>query len=104
MLTAHRSVITLTEVLALPYPVGDVALAQRYQSFLLRSWNFSLDLITADIAEQAANLRARYALRTPDALQIATARAAGCVAFMTNNARLGRVAELRVLVLDEREL
>ena len=103
-LSAHSSVITLTEVLTLPYRVGDAALAQRYQSFLLRSRNFSLDLVTADIAEQAANLRARYGLRTPDALQIATALTAGCAALLTNDARLGRVSELRVLVLDELEL
>ncbi len=74
------------------------------QRFLLRSRNFSLDLVTADIAEQAADLRARYGLRTPDALQVATALAAGCAALLTNDARLQRVTELRVLVLDEIEL
>jgi len=104
VLTAHSSVITLSEVLTLPYRVGDAALAQRYQSFLLRSRNFSLDLVTADIAEQAANLRARYGLRTPDALQIATALAASCGAFLTNDAQLQRVSELRVLILGELEL
>lgn len=103
-LTAHSSVITLTEVLTLPYRLDDAALAQRYQSFLLRSRNFSLDMITADIAEQAANLRARYGLRTPDALQLATALTASCGAFLTNDARLGCVTELRVLVLDNLEL
>jgi len=103
-LTAHSSVITLTEVLTQPYRVGNAALAQRYQRFLLRSRNFSLDLVTADIAEQAADLRARYGLRTPDALQVATALAAGCAALLTNDVRLQRVTELRVLVLDELEL
>ena len=103
-LTAHSSVITLTEVLTQPYRVGNVALAQRYQRFLLRSRNFSLDLVTSDIAEQAASLRAPYGLRTPDALQIATALAAGCSALITNDTRLQRVTELRVLVLDELEL
>jgi len=103
-LPAHSSVITLTEVLTQPYRVGNPALAQRYRRFLLRSRNFSLDQVTTDIAEQAAVLRARYGLRTPDALQIATALAAGCAAFLTNDAQLQRVTELRVLVLDELEL
>jgi predicted nucleic acid-binding protein len=40
---------------------------------------------------QAASLRARYGLRTPDALQISVALAAGCSAFLTNDARLQRV-------------
>jgi predicted nucleic acid-binding protein len=91
-------------VLTLPYRVGNTALARRYQRFLLRSRNFSLDPITADSAEQAARLRARYGLRTPDALQISAALAAGCPAFLTNDARLQRVSELQVLVLDELEL
>ena len=104
LLTAHSSVITLTEVLTQPYRVGNDALARRYRRFLLRSRNFSLDPITADSAEQAAGLRARYGLRTPDALQIATALAAGCAVFLTNDARLQRVSELRVLVLDDLEL
>ena len=102
--TGHSSVITLTEVLTQPYRVGNAALAQRYQRFLLRSRHFSLDLVTAGIADQAAALRARYGLRTPDALQITTALAAGCTALLTNDARLQRVTELRVLVLDELEL
>jgi predicted nucleic acid-binding protein len=71
---------------------------------LSSSSDFQTLPITSDIAEQAASLRARYGLRTPDALQIATALAADCGAFVTNDARLQRVTELRVLVLDELEL
>jgi predicted nucleic acid-binding protein len=56
------------------------------------------------VAEQAADLRARYGLRTPDALQIATGLTAGYAALLTDDARLQRVTELRVLVLDELEL
>jgi predicted nucleic acid-binding protein len=43
-------------------------------------------------------------LRTPDALQIATALEAGCEAFLSNDAGLRRVTELRVLILDDLEL
>jgi predicted nucleic acid-binding protein len=103
-LVAHSSVITLTEVLTQPYRIGNDALVRRYRRSLLRSRNFSLDSITVDNAEQAASLRARYGLRTPDALQISVALAAGCSAFLTNDLRLQRVTELRVLALDELEL
>ena len=103
-LVAHSSVITLTEVQTQPYRVGNDALVRRYRRFLLRSRNFSLDAITVDSAEQAASLRARYGLRTPDALQISVALSAGCSAFLTNDLRLQRVTELRVLALDELEL
>ncbi|WP_404987325.1 type II toxin-antitoxin system VapC family toxin [Candidatus Hadarchaeum sp.] len=55
----------------------------------------------AAIAERAADLRARYGLRTPDALQVATALHAGATAFLTNDARLKAVRELEVVLLDE---
>jgi predicted nucleic acid-binding protein len=103
-LKGHTSVITLTEVLVRPLRVGNTALAQRYRRFLSRSRNLSLEPITSTVAEQAADLRARYGLRTPDALQIAAALGSGCAAFLTNDGQLKRVAEIRILVLDELEL
>jgi predicted nucleic acid-binding protein len=49
-------------------------------------------------------LRARYNLRTPDALQISAALETSCQAFLTNDTQLKRVTELRMLILDELEL
>jgi predicted nucleic acid-binding protein len=53
------------------------------------------------VAARAAELRARYRLKLADALQLALALQAGCEAFLTNDLALRRVAELRVLVLDD---
>ena len=63
-------------------------------------------LVSVDetVAGRAADLRARYNLRTPDALHIATALVAGCDAVLTNDLRLKRVVEVRVLALDDHEL
>ncbi len=61
-------------------------------------------LIDSTVAERAADLRARYNLRTPDALQTAAALDTGWQAFLTNDTQLKRVIELRVLILDELEL
>jgi len=96
-------VITLTEVLVHPLRQGNPRLSDEYRSLLLTSGDFQTLPIDAAMAEQGADLRARYGLRTPDALQIATALAAGCTALLTNDARLQRVTDLRVLVLDELE-
>jgi predicted nucleic acid-binding protein len=52
----------------------------------------------------AAELRARYNLRTPDALHIACAIDTGCDAFLTNDTGIKRVNEIRILVLDDLEL
>ncbi|MEZ8217495.1 putative nucleic acid-binding protein, contains PIN domain [Candidatus Fervidibacteria bacterium JGI MDM2 SSWTFF-3-K9] len=101
---AVSSVVTLTEVLTHPLRLKNVSLAQRYRDVLYRSRNFRLLPIDAAIAEVAANLRARYNLRTPDALQLATAIRAGRDAFLTNDATLKKVTELKVLVLSELQL
>jgi predicted nucleic acid-binding protein len=95
------SVVTLTEVLTHPKRTHDQTLEQEYLAILLNSANFQLLDTNPTIAMIAADLRARYSLLTPDAIQIATALEAGCGAFLTNDRRLQRVMELRVLVLDE---
>jgi predicted nucleic acid-binding protein len=101
VITGITSVISLTEVLAQPIRRGQAQLAQRYDNLLLNSANLVVMPIDVDVARRAAGLRAQYSLRTPDALQIAVALAAGCQAFLTNDKNLKRVAELQVLILDE---
>jgi len=95
------SVITLMEVLVQPIRLNRIDLASRYRQLLLDSERFSTLPITIEVAERAAELRARYNLRTPDALQVAAAIVRRCEAFLTNDARLKRVAEIRVLTLEE---
>jgi predicted nucleic acid-binding protein len=103
-LAGWTSVVTLSEVLVQPILKANANLQQQYQELLLRSNNFHTISINATIAERAAHLRARYRLRTPDALQIAVALDAGCEAFLCNDTGLRRVTELRVLVLNDLEL
>lgn len=98
------SVVTLAEVLVQPKQAGNSTLVQQYQRLLLRSRHFSLRAIDAISAEQAADLRSRYGIRIPDAFQIAAAIQSGCTAFLTNDARLTRVTDLTVLVLDDLSL
>ena len=98
------SVITLTEVLVHPLRQGNRQLAQEYTNLLLASPHFFTVPIDATTANSAADLRARYNLRTPDAIQIAAALEHGCDAFLTNDTTLARVTELRVLILDQLEL
>jgi len=100
-IAGYRSVVTVTKVLTRPKQHGNILIEHKYRDLLLHSRNFGLVQIDAAIAESAADLRARYHIRTPDALQIAAALAVGCEAFLTNDAKLKRVTELRVLVLDE---
>lgn len=103
-ITGLTSVITLCEVLVHPIRNQNPTLKQKYLDILQNSPNFFTNPITASIAETAAELRAGYNLRTPDALQIAAALKNGCDAFLCNDNDLKRVTEIKILVLDEIKL
>ncbi|MCU0239195.1 MAG: type II toxin-antitoxin system VapC family toxin [Pyrinomonadaceae bacterium] len=98
------SVITLTEVLVQPIRQNNLIIAHNYRDLLFNGTNFQLISLTAAIAETAAELRAKYNLRTPDALQIATALENNCDVFLCNDNGLKKVTELKILILDELEL
>ncbi len=98
------STITLAEVLPIPLRTGNTSLARLYKTILLNSREFLTFPVTSVVAEGAADLRASYGLKTPDALHLATALSSGCDAFLTNDLGLKRVTKIKVLVLDELEL
>ena len=60
--------------------------------------------VNKNIARRAAELRAKYNLKTPDALHVATALETHCQAFLTNDMGLKRITEIQILVLDELEV
>lgn len=98
------SVLTLTEVLNQPIRQERQDIERKYRAILLRSRSFTLLPIDAETAEVAARLRARYNMRTPDALHVASALQANCGGFLTNDKTLKRVTEIRIVLLDELEL
>jgi predicted nucleic acid-binding protein len=94
------SALTLLEVLVVPYRAGDPALAARYERLLTRGCGLRLLDVSRAQCKAAAQLRAGFALRTPDALQLAAALEAGCSAFLTNDRRLPAIPGLRILQLS----
>lgn len=95
------SALTVTEVLVHPLRLGRADLADQYRAILLGDSALRLVHLDAEVAIRAAELRARYNLRTPDAVQLASALVAGAEAFLTNDSDLSRVAEIRVVQLRE---
>lgn len=93
--------LTLTEVLVHPLRAGNVELAREYRDIILDQAYLITFPVSATIAEQAAQLRANYNLRTPDAIQIATAIQEGATVFFTNDARLPDITGLKMLVLND---
>ncbi|BCW96720.1 MAG: type II toxin-antitoxin system VapC family toxin [Fimbriimonadales bacterium] len=100
-LAACSSVITLTEVLTLPLRLGRADIAAQYRQILMGSRRLELAPITPAIAEVAAEIRARYNLRTPDAIQVATAQVYQCEALLTNDDSLKRVVELNIVLISD---
>jgi predicted nucleic acid-binding protein len=94
------STVTLVEVLVHPLRQGNTILAQEYREILLNQESLTVVELTPDIAETAAQLRASYNLRSPDAIPMATAIREGASFFLTNDARLPSLPGLTVLVLD----
>lgn len=95
------SFITLIEVLVHPLREGRSELAEEYRSILLQSPALTTVPLDESIAEQAAELRARHNLRTPDAIQLATAIRSGASWFLTNDAQLANLSDISVLVLKQ---
>ena len=95
------SAVTLLEVLVVPYRAGDLALAERYEALLTRSRGLRLVELDRTQLRAAAQLRARYRVRTPDALQLAAGLSRDCTAFLTNDRELPEIPGIRIVQLRE---
>lgn len=95
------SYVTLIEVLVHPLREGRSELAEEYRNILLQSPALTAVSLDEGIAEESAELRARHGIRTPDAIQLATAIRSGASWFLTNDAELANLPEISVLVLKQ---
>jgi len=94
------SSVTITECLTQPYRVKDFALAAQYMALFRNFPHLSVVPVTDDIAERAAFLRASQNLKTPDALQLATALLSESNFFLTNDQSLSSIQDIPILILD----
>ena len=95
------STITLLEVLVLPLREGNKKLADKYKTILLTSTDLETCEISNAISEQAAVIRAKYRFKTPDSIQLATAIIRKADYFLTNDAALKQLKEIKVIVLED---
>lgn len=102
--TVMCSAIALSECLTKPLKENDLPLVNAYNSLFENTYGLTVVAVDLEIARRSAVLRAKYGLKTPDALHVATALETGCQAFLTNDMGLKRVSEIRILVLDELEV
>jgi predicted nucleic acid-binding protein len=98
---AVTSTVTLLELLVQPYRDRQEELAQKI--FALTSTYPKLEWVplTMNLADRAAELRARYRLSTPDAIQLATAIGHKATRFYGNDRALQRVQEIECVIVDD---
>jgi predicted nucleic acid-binding protein len=99
--TAVTSTVTLLETLVHPIRTNHIEIARQYREILLNSSHIITLDVSPDIAQKAAEIRALYSLRTPDAIQLATASYMGASYFLTNDRGLMKFTEINVLVIDD---
>lgn len=96
------STITLMEITVRPWQLGRESAAREYEAVLVHFPNLSVVDVDRNVARAAAQLRAKYNVSPPDALQVAASLSYGAKAFLTNDKRLSRLQELiDILVLDD---
>jgi predicted nucleic acid-binding protein len=97
---AVTSTITMTELLVHPYRNDNEQLTDEFYGLLSVYPNLEWIAPSLEIADLAARIRAAHRLRTPDALQAATALHAHATGLVTNDPIFERLQNLETLVLD----
>lgn len=98
---AVTSTITMTELLILPYRAGDEQLANDFYGLLSTYPHLDWIAPSLEVAELAARIRAQHRLKTPDAIQAATALHTLASGLITNDTLFERVDGIETLVLDQ---
>jgi predicted nucleic acid-binding protein len=97
---AVTSTLTMTELLVQPYREGDESRADEFYALLSTYPHLEWIAPDLEIADAAARLRAFHKIKTPDALQAATALQSGATALVTNDPVFARLGGFETAVLD----
>lgn len=98
---AVTSTLTMSELLVQPYRDANQKRADEFYSLLSIYPNLEWVAPNLEIADLAARIRSLHRLRTPDALQAATALYCSATAMITNDPVFKRVAGIETMFLEE---
>jgi predicted nucleic acid-binding protein len=97
---AVTSTITMTELLVPAYRGGERQQASGFYALLTTYPNLDWLAPSLEIADMAARIRAAHGLKTPEALQAATAVHARATGLITNDPVFEKLEHLETLVLE----
>ena len=98
---AATSTLSLLEILVQPYREKLDDLVLKFYALLTTYPNIRWIELSKEIADSAARIRAEYRLKTPDAIQVATALSSGATGFVCNDPVFKRVREFECLLLED---
>lgn len=99
--TLVTSELTRAEVLVLPMRHGNQGLIESYRQILAGDGPVEMLAITRAVLEAGAALRARGAVRLPDAIHLASAASSGCDFVVTADQRMRPDPPLAVLEISQ---
>lgn len=97
----YYSALLLTELYAGPLKKGDRSIVENWNKYFKHYPSFYMKSVDEKIAYKAAILRAKYMIKTPDALHIATAIEEKVSFFLTNDKNLKKITEIQVMCLED---
>ncbi|MDI6744519.1 MAG: type II toxin-antitoxin system VapC family toxin [Thermodesulfovibrionales bacterium] len=98
---ASTSTLSLLEVLVKPYKLKRDDLILSFYSLFTTYPNISWIDLTLGISDLAAKLRAEHGLKTPDAIQAASAISHGTKGFICNDRIFKKVRDIDCLIIDD---
>lgn len=81
-----------------PLRAGDAPLIAAYLNYF-GDPSLQVGSLTSAVCDRAAEIRARYGFKTPDALHLAVAIEMGCDLSLTHDRQLAKLMDIRVEVL-----
>ena len=100
-LKGHTSVLSLLELNVKPYQINRPDRAVTHIALLKNLPNFSTHPLTSEMADMAARMRAKYQLKTPDAIHVASALGSQCDTMIGNDQNFKKVKEIHYIHLDQ---
>lgn len=98
---AATSTLTLIEILVQPYRLKKEELVLKFYSLFTTYPHLKWIPLTLGISDLAAQLRAEHNLKTPDAIQIASALSSGSTGFVCNDKAFQKIKDIECLILSD---